>query len=123
MVLNRGERYDWFESNFIKFFAAMTVLGLTLFIWRSFTAERPLVDLRVFKNRDSPRDAPHLPRRPACMAPSSSSALRAEHAGVHGHVGGAHPFSGGFASLLAMVIVGQLVGERWTFAFSCWWAS
>lgn len=52
IFLNRGERYDWFESTFIQCFAGLSVLGLTLFIWRSLTAENPLVDLRVFKLRE-----------------------------------------------------------------------
>jgi DHA2 family multidrug resistance protein len=51
VFLNRGQRYDWFDSNFIKIFGLAAVAGIALFIWRSLTAERPLVDLRVFKNR------------------------------------------------------------------------
>ncbi len=51
VFLNRGQRYDWFDSNFIKLFGLAAVAGIALFIWRSLTAERPLVDLRVFKNR------------------------------------------------------------------------
>ncbi len=51
VMLNRGQRYDWFNSNFIKIFALTAVAGIVLFIWRSFTAERPLVNLRIFKNR------------------------------------------------------------------------
>lgn len=49
MFLNRGERYDWFASNTIRVFAGLAFLGLALFIWRSLTAENPLVDLRIFK--------------------------------------------------------------------------
>jgi DHA2 family multidrug resistance protein len=51
VVLNRGERYDWFESRFITAFALAAVTGIALFVWRSFTAENPLVDLRVFHDR------------------------------------------------------------------------
>jgi len=51
VFLNRGERYDWFESRFVSFFALSAVTGIALFVWRSFTAERPLVDLRVFNDR------------------------------------------------------------------------
>jgi DHA2 family multidrug resistance protein len=51
VTLNRGQRFDWFSSNFIKFFALAAVTGIALFIWRSLTAERPLVNLRVFSNR------------------------------------------------------------------------
>jgi DHA2 family multidrug resistance protein len=51
VVLNRGQRFDWFESRFISLFALASALGIALFVWRSFTAERPLVDLRVFNDR------------------------------------------------------------------------
>lgn len=51
IVLNRGQRYDWFSSPLIQVFALLTVVGLALFVWRSFTAARPLVDLRVFRSR------------------------------------------------------------------------
>jgi len=51
VVLNRGERYDWFESRFISLFALAAATGIALFVWRSFTAEHPLVDLRVFNDR------------------------------------------------------------------------
>ncbi len=51
VTLNRGQRFDWFNSNFIKFFALMAVAGIALFVWRSFTAKTPLVNLRIFKNR------------------------------------------------------------------------
>jgi DHA2 family multidrug resistance protein len=49
LFLNRGERLDWFESNMVKLYAGLAVLGIALFLWRSLTAERPLVDLRIFK--------------------------------------------------------------------------
>ncbi len=52
VFLNRGQRFDWFKSPFIKTFAALAVLGIALFIWRSFTADKPLVNLRLFKNRE-----------------------------------------------------------------------
>lgn len=52
IFLNRGDRYDWFESVFIQVFAGLSALGLALFVWRSLTAENPLVDLRVFKLRE-----------------------------------------------------------------------
>jgi DHA2 family multidrug resistance protein len=51
VTLNRGQRYDWLSSNFIKVFALLAVTGIALFIWRSLTAERPLVNVRVFANR------------------------------------------------------------------------
>ena len=49
LFLNRGERLDWFQSNTVKTYAALSIMGIILFLWRSFTAERPLVDLKMFK--------------------------------------------------------------------------
>ena len=51
VMLNRGQRYDWFDSNLIRFFALFAALGIALFVWRSLTAKTPLVDLRLFKDR------------------------------------------------------------------------
>lgn len=51
VMLNRGERLDWFASNFIKLFSALAVLGIALFVWRSLSAECPLVDLAIFRDR------------------------------------------------------------------------
>ena len=52
VMLNRGERYDWFHSPRIQVLALLSALGVALFVWRSFTAARPLVDLRVFRSRE-----------------------------------------------------------------------
>ena len=49
LFLSRGERLDWFESTVVKVFFTFAVLGIALFIWRSLTAENPLVDLSIFK--------------------------------------------------------------------------
>jgi DHA2 family multidrug resistance protein len=51
VMLNRGQRYDWFSSQFIQILALLSALGIALFLWRSLTAKRPLVDLRVFRSR------------------------------------------------------------------------
>ncbi len=52
ILLNRGERYDWFHSPFIQWLGLFTLLGLALFVWRSVTASRPLVDLSAFRSRE-----------------------------------------------------------------------
>ncbi len=52
VMLNRGQRYDWFHSPKIQVYALLSALGIALFIWRSFTAKHPLVDLRVFKSKE-----------------------------------------------------------------------
>lgn len=51
MVLDRGERYDWFASEIMVWMAIISAAALFLFvIIELFYAEHPIVDLRVFKN-------------------------------------------------------------------------
>ncbi|MES2730135.1 MAG: DHA2 family efflux MFS transporter permease subunit [Bacteroidota bacterium] len=50
LVLEQGEREEWFESPYITAFTMAAILGIIGFIWRELTAERPIVDLRVLKN-------------------------------------------------------------------------
>lgn len=51
VVLDKGQRSDWFSSNFITGLTAISVISLSLFIIiEIFFAKHPIVDLRVFKN-------------------------------------------------------------------------
>jgi DHA2 family multidrug resistance protein len=47
LVLEQGETEDWFESSYILFFTALSVIGVVGFIWRELTTDKPIVDLRV----------------------------------------------------------------------------
>lgn len=50
IVLDKGEREDWFSSNFIILLGIISVVSLTLFVIIEFFAEHPIVNLRTFKN-------------------------------------------------------------------------
>jgi DHA2 family multidrug resistance protein len=50
VVLDRGERKDWLQSNFIVILSIIALLALVLFIIVELRAEHPVVDLRVFKD-------------------------------------------------------------------------
>jgi DHA2 family multidrug resistance protein len=50
LMLESGERNDWFASSFIVRLLVVAVVGLVLFVWRELTAEHPAVDLRILKN-------------------------------------------------------------------------
>jgi MFS transporter, DHA2 family, multidrug resistance protein len=52
LVLEEGERKDWFNSDFILTFSSLAVLGIVAFIVREFRIAYPVVDLRVLKNRN-----------------------------------------------------------------------
>jgi len=51
IMLDLGQRDDWFQSNFILLLAVVTVVFLAAFILRELQIEHPVVDLRVFKVR------------------------------------------------------------------------
>jgi DHA2 family multidrug resistance protein len=52
VVLDKGEREDWFSSQFIKTFTTVTVVALVgAVVWEYFE-EHPIVDLKLLKNRN-----------------------------------------------------------------------
>ena len=51
VVLDTGERKDWFASDYIRTFGALCVFGLVALIIRELVTDHPVVDLRVLKNR------------------------------------------------------------------------
>jgi MFS transporter, DHA2 family, multidrug resistance protein len=50
-VLEEGNREGWFDSNLIAALSAVAAISLVTFIVHELETERPVVDLRVFKNR------------------------------------------------------------------------
>ncbi len=52
IMLQQGQRKNWFASNFIIWLTVIAIVGIALFIWRELTAENPVVDLRVLKHRN-----------------------------------------------------------------------
>ena len=51
VVLDTGQRKDWFSSDYIRFFAALSVAGLVSLVIREMMAKDPVVDLRALANR------------------------------------------------------------------------
>jgi DHA2 family multidrug resistance protein len=52
IVLDRGEKLAWFESDEIVLFTSISVCALYLFIVHILTARRPFVDPALFRNRN-----------------------------------------------------------------------
>ncbi|MGA2193114.1 MAG: DHA2 family efflux MFS transporter permease subunit [Nitrospirota bacterium] len=50
VVLDKGQREDWFSSSFIVFFAIVAVISLALLIFVELRQKQPIVNLRLFKN-------------------------------------------------------------------------
>ena len=51
-VLEEGNKDDWFSSPFTLRLAAVAVVSLTLFVWIELTTEKPLIRLRLLKQRN-----------------------------------------------------------------------
>jgi DHA2 family multidrug resistance protein len=50
-MLERGERFDWFESRFVTMLAVVSLVSAVLLVWRELTVDEPVIDFRVLKNR------------------------------------------------------------------------
>jgi DHA2 family multidrug resistance protein len=51
-VLEEGNKDDWFSSPFILRLAVVAVVSLALFVWIELTIEKPLIRLRLLKQRN-----------------------------------------------------------------------
>lgn len=51
IVLDKGQRADWFSSSLITTLVTVSALALVLFVVRELIVEEPVVDLTIFKNR------------------------------------------------------------------------
>jgi len=52
IILDKGQREDWFDSGFIRLFAVLMLVGLVGGVIRELKAKEPVVDFRMLKNRN-----------------------------------------------------------------------
>jgi DHA2 family multidrug resistance protein len=52
IMLDKGQEDDWFGSRFIVTCTVVAVIGLALFFWRELTIKHPILDLRLFGQRN-----------------------------------------------------------------------
>ena len=52
VVMDKGERDDWFSSHFILALSLVVAAALVLFVVRELKTDDPIVDLRLLKNRN-----------------------------------------------------------------------
>jgi DHA2 family multidrug resistance protein len=50
-MLERGERFDWFESRFVTVLALTSITSFVLLLWRELTIDEPVINFRVLLNR------------------------------------------------------------------------
>ncbi len=51
VVLDKGQRDDWFSSDFILTLTIVSVVSLTALVFWELSQDRPILDLRIFKDR------------------------------------------------------------------------
>jgi len=115
MVLDKGQREDWFQSSFILVLAAISALCLILFvIVELFIAENPVVDLRAFRNLSF--TSGNTLMFVAFFNLLGSIVLLPLYAqlllGYTATLAGLVLSPGGVATLLAMPLVGRYIGHR-----------
>ncbi len=52
IILDKGQEDDWFGATWIRYAAVLLVVGFVLFLIRQFRHDNPLVNLKVFRNRN-----------------------------------------------------------------------
>ena len=52
LFLDQGERYEWFDSNFIVMLGITAVVALVGFLIRELTASEPILELGVYRDRN-----------------------------------------------------------------------
>jgi DHA2 family multidrug resistance protein len=52
IALDKGQEKDWFGSGFIRSMALLAVIGFVAFVLRELKAEKPMVELRIFRVRN-----------------------------------------------------------------------
>ncbi len=50
-MLEKGERYDWFDSRLVTGLAITSATSLVLLLWRELTIDEPIINFRVLKDR------------------------------------------------------------------------
>ena len=51
LVLDRGQRADWFNSSWVVYATIASIASAVLLIWRELAFSDPIIDIRIFKNR------------------------------------------------------------------------
>ena len=50
-MLERGERYDWWESKLVVALGITAAVSLALLIWRELSVDEPVIDFRILRSR------------------------------------------------------------------------
>ena len=122
VVLDKGQRDDWFSSDFILYMSVISVSSLLMFVTWELLTESPVVNLRIFKN--IPFSTGNLIMFVAFFSLFSSIVLLPIYLetlmGYTAYLSGLVLGPGGVATMVAMPIAGQLVDRinpKWILSF------
>jgi DHA2 family multidrug resistance protein len=124
LFLDQGERSEWFDSSFITALAIVAVIALTGFFIRQLTAEEPIMDFDVYRDRNFAMGS--LLMAVMMVGFFSSMLLLALYTqkvlGYDAWTSGMVLAPGGIGNLLSLVVAGRLVAwidMRWMLAVGC----
>jgi len=113
LFLDQGERYEWFDSNFIVALGITAVVALVGFLVRELTADEPILDLGVYRDRNFA--ASSLIMVFAMFGFFSSMVLLAlftqKVLGYDAWTSGLVLAPGGVGNLLSLVLAGRLINR------------
>jgi DHA2 family multidrug resistance protein len=122
VVLDKGQEDDWFGSNFISTMAVLAAIGLIAFLVRVLTAKRPFVDLRLLKNYNFALSL-FLMFFTGLALYSQTAVIPLFLQSLLGYtalLSGLAMIPRGLGALIAMPIVGRLVGKvRGSYLVAC----
>ena len=113
VFLERGERDDWFTSGFIVAMGLITVLSLTLLVWWEIARKDPIVDLKLLGNRNFAITMAFMLTTGVVLFSTITliPQMLQQVFGYDATNAGLAMTTGGFATLVAMPIVGQMAGK------------
>src|SRR6201988_5394061 len=124
IILDKGQRDDWFDSGFIRIFAVLMLVGLIGGVIREFKAKEPIVDFRMLRDRNFAIST--LAMFFLGFVLYSSTVLIPQMLqqllGYPAELAGLALSPGGATIMLMMPVVGILVSRvdtRWLIAFGC----
>jgi len=124
LVLDLGERQDWFDSPIIVTLAVLAVVMLAAFVIRELSAEEPILDLRVFNDRNF--GVASVAIFLIGLGFNSSLLLVALYTqkilGYDAWTAGLTLAPGGLGTMIALMAAGRLVSrvdQRFMLAFGC----
>jgi DHA2 family multidrug resistance protein len=124
LVLDLGEREDWFDSTVITGLAVLAVCMLMAFVIRELTTEEPILDLNVFRDRNF--GVSSVAMFLIGLGFNSSLLLVALYTqkilGYDAWTAGLTLAPGGLGTMMALMISGRLVSrmdQRVMLAFGC----